>query len=265
MFELTVLLANLIVPATIMVAAIGLAWRMKQPSIACCMVLGTSAAIAIAVAYGLRNGFAIWPEDAWQRIPLATLMVGIIGSTRAHIAPARSIPYLLNLVALVGIALAATYVVLPSGEGWEELAKSALKWYALFLVAMVTAQCLIDCLPSRAVGWFGLALIPWTMISAYLCSESFVKVTEPIIAVATTIGLGSLANLRKTDSHAVRSILAPALFTVFAGLAHAKFYDFADTPEWYYQLLVVTPSLMAAVTLLIVLIARNRRKIISPK
>ncbi len=265
MFELTVLLANLIVPATIMATAIAIVWRMKQPSIACSLILGTGAAIAIVVAYGLRNGFAIWPEDAWQRIPLATLLVGLIGSARAQIAPARSIPYLLSLVALVAVTLAATSIVLPSGEGWEELAKSAPKWYALFLVAMLAAQCLMDCLPSRAVGWFGLALIPWTMVSAYLCSESFVKVTEPIIAVATTIGLGSLANLRKIDSFAVRSLLGPALFTVFAGLAHAKFYDFADTPEWYYQLLVVTPSLMAAATLAIILIARNRREIISPK
>jgi hypothetical protein len=261
MFELEILFANVIAPALVFGFA-GLAYRWLPDHLA--NSVGTvlwslSAVIAIVVAFGLRNGFAIWPEDAWQRIPQASVIIAastILSELFLQKSKKIAVAFQLLIVLVLGLA---TYFVFPSGTGWEDLQKEFPRWLLVLVIGCGGTVILAGRLSNRRAAVLGFLGIPWTMVAAYLVSQSFIKVTEPILAVATVLGMASILSWKVEKSRPLHCVSGPLLFVVAAALAHGKFYSYLDTPAAVYQAVIIAPILAATVAFLPLLMFRKPR------
>ena len=298
MFELQILFGNIVAPAAILLfswlacAAIPATHRSRWTTV----VLGLSSSIAIWTALAVRNGFAWWPEDAWQKVPIAALIVlftTIIAelfrskllqpdvteqnsfeqnsSNEANANPVvinkpaalpnsvhpTSTASIVQWIAITVGALAAAWLIFPRGDSWAELQSEQNQWcLVIALSASLAWWGIAGCRPVVAIT-VAFATISLLIASAFLTSLSIMKITEPLIAVATVIGLCSLIALRlgglkASSQHPHRPsllpmMLAPTLFTKASFIAHASFQSYLGLPRTLYFLAMLSPAIVALV------------------
>ena len=264
MFELQILLGNVVAPLAIVLFGY-LALPPKFRSRAVPFVLAVCSCLAIWVAIAVRNGFAWWPEDAWQKVPVAAIIVTAVAmmvelfrpkqtlcsveeaSSAAHLQPLRSAPALARCVAIAIAAATAAWLIYPRGETWAELRSQQNQWcIVITLAASFGWWGIAGCRPSVA-STVGLATIPLLIASAFVTSLSIMKVTEPLIAIATVLGLCSLLDLRLTDRRSLPMMFAPTMFTMSGFIAHASFQSYLQLPKTLYFLAMLSPTIVALV------------------
>lgn len=260
MFELEILFANIVVPGLIFgVAGLlyrGLPARFSKPVGA---ILWSVAAIAaIEFAFGWRNGFALWPEDAWQRIPRAAGLVALATVAGELLDAGQNRLSSVFVGCLYAIAIAVgTWWIFPQGTGWEQLQPEFWRWLVVVIIGCGGSAILVSQFSNRRAAIWGFLCIPWTMAAAYLVSQSFIKVTEPILAVATVLGMASIFSCLTERTRPLQGVAGGMLCVALGALAHGKFYSYLETPAIAYQTLMVVPMLAAAVSLLPLVLFRK--------
>ncbi len=275
MFEIKVLFANILAPALIMLGAYWISSR-RYPAPGGRLGLSTFALasfLAIWCAMALRNGWSLWPEDAWQRIPAGSLLVALVsivtdyGGQSAPISRGAAergvsetavtdpdelqsplprsikvVSWLFRLAGLVG----ASFIIFPSGESWAELQAVRWWWIGLMSMGVVAAWLVVSSCHWSVRPSVGFAFVVWTVAVAFLVSQSFMKVTEPILAMATVLGLASLFDVLRFSYRAVVSVAGVTLFAAAAAVAHGNFYSFLDISRNVYGLAILTPLFIAS-------------------
>ena len=265
MLELKILAANVLLPLAIMTATLGLLrWAQRrradrqpspQPIAAPAPAVATSLAerqaatllilmgtAAIWLAFGLRVGFAWWPEDAWARIPVAIGIVGV-GSICGVWSPNA---WLAWTVRGAGVLL-ASWVVIPTGEAWEFLQPSLPVWVGVLVVSPLLAWWLLERREDRQAGVLGLGWILCLAAAAFL-SKDFLRVTEPILAKAVVLGCASLATLVSARRELVSAVSGICLFGCGAAIANAQFNSFLGLPDGLSWLAIASPALAALIS-----------------
>ncbi len=268
MFELQILFANILVPAIIFVSAYAVTLQLPnsmraqfQPP-----VVAMSGALALWLAFALRNGWSLWPEDVWQRIPVASLLVAVVTAVteiflhprgiQAEAGEAISAPeqrerksfagleIMIWLLRAVAIAQAAL-IIFPTGESWVELQSMRRWWIGVITVGVSFGWYSISRCRTNVAPIVGFALIPWTVAAAFLISQSFMKVTEPMLAIATLLALASLFDWKRRTACFLNTISGVTLFTAAAAIAQGQFYSYLDLPRNLYAIAILTPLLIA--------------------
>ncbi len=274
MFELQILFGNLVAPLVIAVAtwftcrflpASQRGWLYPE-----LMTVGGSVAIWAAIA--IRNGFSWWPEDAWQQVPTAALLVTLVSlvvvwinhrsesthvadrselpsnnehSTSQHSARRSSISVLIHGGAVTLAAFAAAWLAFPSGEAWAELQSQRAQWCLVIALATgLTWWGTAGCKPATTTA-VGFSMIPLLIASAFLTSLSIMKVTEPLIAVATVLGICSVADAWQSGRKALPVLIAPAMFAMSGFIANANFQSYLGLPRTLYFLAMLSPAIVA--------------------
>ncbi len=269
MFELQILFANVIAPlAVVLVGCLALTHKFSRPAIP--WVLAACSGIAIWTAFAVRVGFAWWPEDAWQRVPAAAMIVTAVAmlvefsrlrssrslrasnpsedeAAAARSEPSRSASDLIHCVAIAIAAAIAAWLIYPRGEAWAELQAQQYQWLAVItLAASFGWWGIAGCRPVVA-STVGLATIPLLVASAFLTSLSLMKVTEPLIAVATVLGLCSLIDLWLTGRRSLPILFAPTLFAMSGFITEASIQSYLNLPRTLYFLAMLSPAIVALV------------------
>ncbi len=269
MLELQILAANVLLPTLLLTLTLGgVLWASRrsatrntaaaasssnsgrstfQPSRlgASVLVLAGVFAVWLALVLRVEEALAWWPEDAWTRLPIAIGMVGL-GAIIAQWLPSR-----LKLVAWLLRATAlwlATRSILPAGEAWEFLQPSVPIWTLVLVLGPLLAWWLIERLPSRAAGVLGLSWILCVAAAAFL-SKDFLRVTEPMLAIASVLGCVSLGTLFSGRSAWVATVAGPCLFGSGAAVASFQFNSFLGLPDSLSWLAILAPAAAALVTL----------------
>lgn len=264
MFELQILFGNVIAPAAFMIVGwivvrfLPLEARARfSPTV---MALISGAAIWAAIA--IRNGFAWWPEDAWQQVPIAALIVAFVAVTgellRGRIESRTSMQSdssvetqrssTTAVIQWTAVALAAAFgawLTFPSGETWAELQSQRNQWCLVIALASSLAWWGIAGCKEPVAVTIGFATIPLLIASAFLTSLSIMKVTEPLIAVATVLGIASLFDWRSKVRKSLPVVFAPALFAMSGFIAHASFQSYLGLPRTLYFLAMLSPAIVA--------------------
>ena len=265
MFELQVLLSNLAAPTAIVLFG-WLACRSLPRDRALRVlpfVLTACSGLAIWLALAVRNGFSWWPEDAWQRVPIAALIVAgmaaindlllakpgvksATGSADEPSSPAKppasAMTQLISIV--IAVALAA-WLIFPRGDTWAELQSQQNQWCTVITLAASFAWWGVAGCQPKVATTVGLAIIQLLIASAFLTSLSLMKVTEPLIAVASVLGLCSLIDLRLVGRRSLPIMIAPSLFAMSGFIAHASFQSYLNLPRTLYFLAMLSPAIIA--------------------
>lgn len=225
-------------------------------------MVAAGSGLAICLALAIRNGFSWWPEDAWKKVPIAALIVTCVAiladlmravpllnstTVSAEELSRRSSPSVPAYVRLIAIAIAvasAAWLIFPRGDAWSELQSQQGWWCVVITLAASLAWWGIAGCRSPVAITVGLATIPLLIASAFLTSLSIMKVTEPLIAVATVLGLSSLIDLRHND-RALPIVIAPTVFAMSGFVAHANFQSYLNLPRTLYFLAMLSPAIIA--------------------
>lgn len=268
MFELQILFGNVVAPlAIVLTGYLALSRIFHRRAVA--FVLAACSGIAIWTALVIRTGFSWWPEDAWQRVPVAAMIVSAVAmlvgfiqlkamrskqtldpnetspATRGE--PRRSASDLIYCIAIAMVTAVAAWLIYPRGEAWAELQNQQFQWWAVItLAASFGWWGIAGCQPVVA-STVGLATIPLLIASAFLTSLSMMKVTEPLIAVATVLGLCSRIDLRLAGQRSLPIMFAPTLFAMSGFVAHACFQSYLNLPRTLYVLAMLSPAILALV------------------
>ncbi|MDX1926817.1 MAG: hypothetical protein SFV81_09875 [Pirellulaceae bacterium] len=269
MFELEVLFANVIVPAA-MVLLVCLLVLHKSTLRLVHLALAVCSGLAIWAAFALRIGFAWWPEDAWQKVPVAAMLVTAVAvvidlvrskpvrtpasspatenaSASVRLNPQRFTLELFQGAALAAIVACAAWLIFPTGGGWDSVLDQRYQWCAVITLAVSFSWWgIAGCQPAVASA-VGLATIPLLIASAFLNSLSMMKVTEPMIAIATVLGLCSLIDWRLTGRRTLPIMIAPTLFAMSGFVQHANLQSYLDLPRTLYFLAMLSPAIVALV------------------
>ncbi len=265
MFELQVLLSNLVAPSIVVLFGWLVCRSLPRDRALRVLpyVLTACSGLAIWLALAVRNGFSWWPEDAWQKVPIAALIVAgaaVIDElfrakpyVESAVVPtgASSRPTNLSLSAisqLIAIALAvalAAWLIFPRGDAWAELQSQQNQWCTVVTLAASFAWWGVAGCQPRVAATVGLATIPLLIASAFLTSLSLMKVTEPLIAVASVLGCCSLIDLRLSGRRSLPIMIAPSLFAMSGFVAHASFQSYLNLPRTLYFLAMLSPAIVA--------------------
>lgn len=283
MFEFQVLLANVIVPSAIVLAfvlsafAIGRRKRhesdldendldrepvqgglpeSEQLSGVQVAVGAVAAGLAIFVAFGMRIDFSFWPEDAWQRVAIASVIVAGTTALSALILRGRH-PTLLSVPVFVGLFVAAG-VIFPTGEAWEFLQKEKVRWYSFLIIVPIVCLLASGRFSGRLLGTLALAWIPATVAAAFLTSQSFMKVTEPILAYASVLGVLGIARLIRKDSQFLVGAIPPVIFALAGSVSQAQFNSFLGLRNALSFAAISQVAVVAAFGSILVIKSRSR-------
>jgi hypothetical protein len=204
------------------------------------LVISGATAAALGVAFGLRNGWALWHEDAWMRWPTAVVLVALAGAVTAGLTSSWLVWTLRILATLI-----ASGVIFPTGEAWGFLWPARFQWWAVMTISTVVGWSLCHVQPPKLAAFLGLNWIVLLVAAAYLTSQSFLKVTEPLMAVASVLGCLSLFSLGGRTSQWVSLAAGPCLFATSAAVASAQFNSFLGLPDRLSWFTMATPSLLA--------------------
>jgi hypothetical protein len=266
MFELTVLGINVLLPALVTLAGGVLAWKLqRRPNLQPLpeqpadreappttqrgntflqgIVISGAAAAAVWIAFALRTQWAAWHEDAWMRLPVAVALVALSAAVTAGLTK----PGWVWTVRVLAVAIASA-TIFPTGEAWEFLLPTRYQWLALITLSTCVGWILCHALAPQLAAILSLNWIVLLVAAAYLTSQSFLKVTEPLMAVASVLGCLSLLSLRSGAPRMVSWAAGPCLFATSAAIASAQFNSFLGLPDalsWYAML---TPALLALAT-----------------
>lgn len=199
-----------------------------------------AAAAAIWLAFGLRNGFAFFPaDDAWLRIPTAAILVAVCAVLTVPV------PGLIRWVVRLGSLVAASWIVFPAGEAWEFLLPSRTFWIA----ALAGCSCIgwlgIESRSARESGILALSWIPCFAATAFLTAQSFMKVTEPLLAVSSVVGCLGIAGIVSRRSELLLGAAGPCLLTSAAAAANAQFNSYLGLSDWLTCLAMFSPAIVA--------------------
>lgn len=211
-----------------------------------------SALAAIWIAFGMRNGFVILSEDSWLRIPLGTTIVAV-----AAMSTAAGNWALVWMIRTIALSIAAMFVF-PTGEGWEFLAESQNYWILAIVLSTLTGWWGMEQRLHRMKGVLALAWIPVFAATAALTSESFLGVTEPLLAVSSIFGCYGIAALSVKSPIPLNSVTGPSLFAFSSATANAQFNSFLDLPNTLTYLAMFSPGLAAVLSL--AFLARSSEK-----
>jgi len=274
-FELQILFGNVVSPAAVLLiswlacAALPAPHRSRLTP----LVLAASSGVAIWTALAVRNGFAWWPEDAWQKVPIAALIVSALAIVAELFSPqavqseqADKIPIadkeavaspnslrrssaasIVQWLVITVAAVAAAWLIFPRGDTWAELQSEQNQWCLVIGLSVSLAWWGISgCRPPVAIA-VGFATLPLLIASAFLTALSIMKITEPLIAIATVIGLCSFIDLRLTGRRSLPIIFAPTLFAMTSFIAHANFQSYLGLPRTLYFLAMFSPAIVALI------------------
>ncbi|MEM8733757.1 MAG: hypothetical protein AAGG44_06035 [Planctomycetota bacterium] len=244
MFELKILLANVAAPAAVLVVAMlidlfllgsrsspaadrtdeSVSAKHFASSTGSALVGSLGASLAIWIAFGMRNDFVWWSEDHWQRIPLAAAIVAL-GIFLSTLFPSR---YRLLAIAVFGI-LALGYsanLVTPQGESWAEVVEPRILWLGLLVAGPILSALLLCKLQAPIQGWTLFSWVAASVAAAFLAAQSFMRVTEPMLAYATLFGItGIYCAVRQRIEFAI-CVALPTTFAMAASAAHGQFNSY---------------------------------------
>ncbi len=210
-------------------------------------LLSLTAVAAIWAAFGLRTEFVLWPQDAWKRLPQSVALVALGGILTQWI-PNTFIRWTLRLVTLVGAAI----VIFPTGEAWQELTKDRSAWIAAMSLSSFLGWLLISYQTPRRQAVVGFGWIFLFASCAFLTAQSFLKVTEPLLAVASVVGCVSIAScLSRNSQQLLPAVAGPCLFALSVAVASAQFNSYLGLSNWLSWLGMSSPAMAAAVSMLV--------------
>jgi hypothetical protein len=201
------------------------------------------AAVAIWAAFAVRNDFSWWHEDAWMRIPLATGLVAMASGVTTWISN-RWVQWLIRAIA-VGCA---SLLIFPQGEAWEFLQADRTAWLTILCVSCLAAWIGATHRSEMMSGLLALGWIPILAASAFLTSQSFLKVTEPLLAISSVLGWFGIAALWPKFPRLMPAVAGPCLFAASACIASSQFNSFLGLPNLLIWYTLATPAIAAILT-----------------
>lgn len=250
MFELQILTHNVLLPTAIATVGLGLVRAMAgrgdqgasdtgaSPLVS--TLCGLAATGALLSAFTMGNGWQWFAQESWLRIPLAALAVGLIAST-----PVQAWT---DWVLRFGMLLVAAVLVFPRGEGWEDLQSEHTTWVLAMTASAWLAWYLLSRRNTREAAWLGLSWIACTVAAAVLTAQSFMRVTEPMLAVASILGCFSLGAWWFARREALVAAAGVALFGYVAIIANGQFNSFLGLSNRLSYLAMAGPAIVAAVS-----------------
>ena len=273
-FELQILFGNLLLPVAVVIASRLVAQLLParlRPTLSA-TVVAIGGGVAIWAAIAIRNGFAWWPEDAWQQVPIAALTITAVVVVADQLRsrnessdelrtsdladknvesieslPASSTPAFVQCIAIALAAAASAWLIYPSAETWAELQSQRTLWCLVIALATSLAWWGIAGCKAPLATTVGFATLPLLVVAAFLTSLSIMKVTEPLIAVAAVLGVCSILDLRFLKRKSLPLVFAPALFAMSGFIAHANFQSYLHLPRTLYFLAMLSPAVVALV------------------
>ncbi len=198
-----------------------------------------AAALAIWLAFGLRNGFSIYPvDDAWMRIPFATLLVAVGGILTLPLGG------LGRWTVRLGFLAVASWTVFPTGENWGFLWDSRYYWVTALAISSWIGWFGIEIRAPRDSGILALAWIPCFASAAFLTAQSFMKVTEPMLAISSVIGCFAIAALALRRGELLHGAAGPCLLASAAAIANAQFNSYLGLSDFLSGLAILSPAIV---------------------
>ncbi len=270
MFEIKVLAANVLLPAGMMLVAIVVHWwlirrdaandqqveqesgasdheagqKTRLPQFAEALT-GMLSGLAILGAYALRIDWTLWPQDSWARIPSAACIVALAAVIASFMPAVIGWPLRFG-----GLAFAA-YSVFPRGEAWEDLASQETLWVGAVALGTGPAWLAITYLPPRIAGTLSAAWILLAVAAAFLTAQSFMRVTEPMMAVASIFGMVAIGTWIVGSPVLIQGGIGPALFAMSAGSSNAQLNSYLGITNYLPTLAILAPACAAIVAALL--------------
>lgn len=255
MFEAKIFLINIGIPSALCVLGVIAAYllsrgaadpvQLKPAGPSREGLIGTIAAClagcAVYVAFALRTEFALWHEDAWMRLGSSTLFVAVAGAITALIAN----PWIRWSLRLVAVA-AAAFAVFPQGETWDFLLPARSYWLSSMTLSCFVGWLLLGQFRGREAAVVGLSWIPLIAAGAFLTAQSFLKVTEPLLAASSVLGCFGIGVLIIGKADMLVAAGGAAIFAFAAATASAQFNSYLGLPDSLSWLAMATPALVAA-------------------
>lgn len=211
-------------------------WQ-AEPSISFAIALSGSAALSILLAFAFRNDFVLWDRsESWIRIPVACCVVAS-ASWFGSILP-KWLTWLLRLLSVA----AAAKLVFPVGEAWEFLQDASWRWQGTMVMATIAPWFLLSTMNRPRTAVIQLIWIACCVAGAFLTAQSFMKATEPMMAVACVFGVFGLVSF-KSRSNWSAATSGVGLFGYSACIANAQFNSFLGLSDRLSYLAILAPAL----------------------
>ena len=263
MFELTVLGTNILLPSLVVLLGAAVAIAVTRPRAGAAtstatsspatystaqpwlllrsLLVGTAVTLALWAAVGLRNQFSLWPDDAWLRMPHAVALIALA----AGVTVGMQHMWLGWLIRSLAVGLAA-WMVFPTGESWDFLLPQRPQWLLCLGLSTLVAWGLVEMRPPRSAAVLGLSWIVVWVAAAYLTGQSFLSVTEHLMAISAVVGCLSLLTLWCNWEGVLVPAVGGCLFASSASIASAQFNSYLGLPDSLSWLAMSSPAIAAA-------------------
>lgn len=283
MLELQILGFNILLPVAVMLggwlivhllqpkAAVSLASPENQAKLvgksasqalaACTVAAAGCLAIVAAILFRVEAARVSFPEDAWARIPHALILV------TASAMVSLFVPNVWGWLAR-GIAIFfAARMMIPRGEAWEFIEPLLPVWLSMMIGSSLGAWYLSARL-SRSTdnatrwgsstrwaksSWAGVLSLGWIacVAAAAFLTKDFLRVTEPLLAVASVLGMAGLMSVVYRAPQLASIVAGPCVFAMSAAVASAQFNSYLGLPDSLSWLAMAAPSVAGLSTLAI--------------
>lgn len=265
---------SLVVPLGVCLVAIAAATRRSSAGsmvagnvagpAACCGLAAGGAArlvavggwwLATALAVQIRQGWAVWPEEAWRQASWAILPFGVVlawrmpvGASGAAVRGPDGPPgeFGSGRWPLAGVAaVLVAYLAMPTGDGWDEVVSLHHRWMAAMVSACLVNVWAIERLILRGGGRWAL----WVLVAGIAAPTAYAAATYGGLAEwggAALVATGAFAVAASLGRSFAPAVAFPAIATTAALAASTRFYSFETHPGWLHAIILFLPAIVAA-------------------
>lgn len=264
----------LVVPLGVSLFAVAAAMRMSAarsavqgddsgPAACCGLVAGSGARLvavggwwlATALAVQGRQGWAVWPEEAWRQTIWAILLFGVVLAWRMPGLTSGAVvrgpdgspgEFGSGRWPLAGVAaVLVAYLTMPTGDGWDDVLPLHHRWMAAMVSACLVNVWAIERLILRGGGRWVL----WVLVAGIAAPTIDAAATYGGLAEwggSALIATGAFAVVASLGRGFALAVAFPAVATAAALAASTRFYSFEGHPGWLYALILFLPAIVAA-------------------
>lgn len=201
--------------------------------------------LATATALWGRQGWSLWPEDAWHQAiwPILLFAAALAATLRVGIENSGGRWVVAALLAS-GIAM----VTMPSGEGWTDMLPLHRTWIPAVLASCLVNAWAIDRLAqSGGERWSLWVVLAGLAAATLLAASTYGALAEwGLAAIAVTSVLAVAASLKPFTRLAVAAAY-PAVATSASIAASAHFYSYEEHPWWVSGLILFLPLIVVII------------------
>jgi len=213
---------------------------------------------AICAGFYSSDSVALWPEEAWARALWPVLAAAIFVSPHfkpsgipsdAVFSPNHSVrsdtPGLWVLVSLIAVATAS--LVMPTGEGWDDMIPLHQPWIAAVALATICNSFALHRMSQRGANrWLPLVMLAGLASSTLICASAYGALAQACFAAIVATAVIAIFSAGGKLLAPAALILPCSLFATTM-IAAGRFYSYAEIAPGDYAIAMFAPAIIALV------------------